>query len=109
MSDDIVCKPLDAQSVCDVIVHVVVRKERVGLEHHSGIAFIRRQIFYRFAVEEDVSAARLIEARNHSERRRFAAARRAEQSDEFTRLYRKGDIVDGDKFFSARSPVRVYF
>ena len=65
------------QSVSDVFVDRHVRKKRVVLEHESDRAFVYRHARHVFAFDGDAAARRNHKARDHAERRRFAAARRS--------------------------------
>ena len=91
----------DAQAVGDVGEHVHVRKERVALEHHADVALGRRQIGDVAAGDDDPAAGRRLEPGDHPQRRRLAAAARAEQRRQGPARNAKADLVDGQR------PVRI--
>ncbi len=64
----------------DVVAHVQMRKQRVGLEHHRGAALDRRQADDVLAADQDLAAGRIVVARDHAQDRGLAAARRAEET-----------------------------
>jgi hypothetical protein len=59
-----------------------VREQRVVLEDGVDVALVRRDAGDRVPVEEDLALVRLLEAGDHPERCRLAAAGRAEQAGE---------------------------
>ena len=63
-------------------VHGHVRIERVVLEHHGDVAVLRRHVVDDVAADQDLAAGDVLEAGDHAQRRRLAAARRADQDDE---------------------------
>ena len=74
--------PVAVQPVGDVLLHRHVREERVGLEHHVGRPLVGRQPGHVLPVDLDPPARRRLEAREHPQQRRLAAARAAEQAEE---------------------------
>ena len=72
-----------------------VRVERVALEHHRDVAVARRQVRDRAAADSDVAARDLLEAGDHPQRRRLAAAGRADQDQEL--LVADGQVDAGDR------------
>ena len=66
----------------DVLLHVKVREEGVALEHGVGRALERGTARYVLAVEEHAALAGFLEAGDHAERGRLAAAGRAEHREE---------------------------
>jgi hypothetical protein len=62
-----------------------VREERVALEHRVGRALEGGKAGDVLAVEQDATVARLLEPRDHPQRRRLAAATRAEEREELAR------------------------
>src|SRR3954451_2862491 len=74
--------PTEPQAVLDVLCGSHVREERVGLEDHPHVALVRRDARHVFPVDDDPSGVGSIEAGDDAERRRLAAARRAEQRQE---------------------------
>ena len=65
-----------------VVVQRHVRIERVGLEHHRDAALRRRASLTTRSADPDFAAGRFLEAGDHPQQRRFAAARRADEDDE---------------------------
>jgi hypothetical protein len=59
----------------------------------------------RLVAEVDRSRGRLLEATDHPQRRRLAAARRAEQGEEAAALDLEREVVDGDDVVEALSDV----
>jgi hypothetical protein len=64
----------DAQAVAHVVAHGHVREEGVVLEDHRGAAPVRRDVVDPPAAEHDVAGVGVVEARDHPQRRRLAAA-----------------------------------
>jgi hypothetical protein len=60
-----------------------MRIERVGLEHHGDVAILGRQIIDHAAVDPELAIGDGFKARHHAEQGRLAAARGADQHDEF--------------------------
>ena len=71
-----------AQAVADVAGDVHVREEGVVLEDRVDVALVGRDAGDRLAGEQDLALGRLLEAGDHPQRRRLAAARRPEQAVE---------------------------
>jgi hypothetical protein len=84
-----------AQAVPDVLVHVHMREQRVVLEDRVDVSLVRRHAGDRLAGEEDLALGRLLEARDHAERRRLAAAGRTEQRIELATFDREVHVIDG--------------
>src|SRR4051812_12309377 len=72
----------DLQPELDVLRGRHVREQRVRLEHHAHVALRRRDVRDVLAVDDDPAAVGSIEAGDEPQRRRLAAARRAEQREE---------------------------
>ena len=87
---------LAAQPEGDVLEDRQVREERVALEDGVDVALVRRQSGDRAVAEVDRPRARLLEAADHAQRRRLAAARRPEQRVELAALDLEREVVDGD-------------
>ena len=66
----------------DVLEDREMREERVRLEDGVHVALVRRQRRHVDAAELDPPLGRLLEAADHPQRRRLAAARRPEQREE---------------------------
>ena len=74
--------PIHAQAEADVLEHAHVRKQRVRLEHGVHRSLVRRQRVDPPAVQRDRPLRRRDETADEIQRRRLAAARRAEQAEE---------------------------
>jgi hypothetical protein len=84
------------QAEGDVVPHREVREQRVGLEHHVERALVGHQPGDVLALEQYASRGRRLEAREHAQQRRLAAARRAEQGEDLAFGDVDADVVDGD-------------
>ena len=60
-----------------------MRVERDALKDHCDVALLRWDVLDGTAVKEDTAARWRVQPGDHVERRRLAAARRAQQDDEF--------------------------
>ena len=67
---------------CHVFEDRHVWIERIVLKDHRYIAVLWFERDHAFAIDPDVAAVELLEAGEHPERRRLAAAARAEQDEE---------------------------
>ena len=72
-----------AQAIGDVIADLEVREHRVVLEHHAGVAPMRRQRVDPPLAETDLAAIELAKSGDHAQQRGLAAARWPEQREEF--------------------------
>ena len=70
------------QAKRDVLKHIEVREQRVLLEHRVHLPLIRRQRGDVLAVKKDTAGLWCDKPGNHAQSGRFAAARRAQKSDE---------------------------
>ena len=71
-----------------------MREDGVVLEHHANVAPGGVEVVYAPVAEEEVAALYRVEARNHSQKRRLAAAGRTEQGEKFTRADMQREIGD---------------
>ena len=78
----------------DVAGHRHVREESIALEHHAGVATEGWKLGHVLIADEDASRGRLDEARDHAERRRFAAAGGSQQGHQLALLDAQRDVVD---------------
>ena len=89
----------------DVLPYRQVGVQRVVLEHQPHAAILRRQMGHIVLAEEDLSLRRLQQAADQVQRRAFAAAGGAQQTDELPIGDLKGEVMDGDdvaaRFFVA--------
>ena len=76
----------ELESVLDILAHRHVREDRIALEDHADIALVRRDIVDDLVIEADLAAFNGVEARDHAQKRRLSASRRAEQGKEFSIL-----------------------
>ena len=77
-----------------ILEHGEVREERVRLEDHAHLALVRRAARGPRPSTRMRPRRRVLEAGDHAQRRRLAAARRPEQRDERSALERERDVVD---------------
>ena len=77
------------EAECDVLAHAHMREERVVLEHGIDRSLIGRHVRDVFAFEVYSALIRLFEACYDAQGRRFAAARRSQQRDEFILVHDK--------------------
>ncbi len=88
---------LVAQAESQIVVDAHVLVERVVLEHHGDVAVARRQVVDHLPADPDVAAGDVFQAGDHAQRRRLAAAGRADQSDELLVRYFEVDVLYGVK------------
>ncbi|VEA09363.1 Uncharacterised protein [Salmonella enterica subsp. enterica serovar Sanjuan] len=86
------------QAKADVVRHVEMRKQRIGLETHGGVAFFRRQGVNRFIANQNASAVRLMKAADHFQQGGFTAAARPEQGHELPLFGAERDFPGGIEF-----------
>ena len=84
--------PLETER--DVVRDRHVREERVALEDGVHVALVRREPDDVAVAEEDPAGRRVLEAADHPEGRRLAAAGRAEQREERAPWDLERDAVD---------------
>jgi hypothetical protein len=83
-----------SQSVGDIVEHVQVRKNRIGLEHHVGRPQVRRHAVHRYSVDGDDAMIGRLEARDHAQQCALAAARWPQQRKEHAAFDRQIDRID---------------
>ena len=71
-----------------------MREERVALEHRVDVALVRRHLRDVDVVEHDPAARRPLEAGDHPQGRRLAAAGRADHREELPGGHLQVDAVD---------------
>jgi hypothetical protein len=92
---DLVLRRLaDAKAIAQVLAHVHVRVEGVVLEHHGDVATSRLDVGDVAFAEVDRALVHRLEARDHPQQRRLAAAGGPDEHHELTALDRKADPVD---------------
>ncbi len=75
--------------------HVEVGKQRVILEDHRDIAVVRQFVGYVLAVKQDLAVGSDLEAGDDAHRRGLAAARWADEDNEFAIRRGKGEVLNG--------------
>ncbi len=95
---------LGLEREADVGAHRHVGIERVVLEHHRDVAIDRVEVVDDDVAHEDLARGRLLEAGDHPQSGRLAAARRADEDHELAVLDAEVKIVDGDR--PVREPLR---
>src|SRR5581483_11087287 len=95
LPDLLLRRPLDLQREGDVVVDGEVRVERVALEDHRDVAALRREPVDHPLPDPHDAVADLLEAGDHTERRRLAAAGRPDEHHELAVLDRELQPVDG--------------
>ena len=89
--------PVLPQTEGDVLLHVHVREERIGLEHHVDGPLVGRRRGDVHAVDPDAALGRALESGHHAQQRRLAGARAAEQAEDLAAVDVERDVVDGDE------------
>jgi hypothetical protein len=84
-----------AQAEADVVGDGHVREDRVALEHHGDAALAGRQVGDVVVADHDAAGVWVLEAGQHPQQGRLAAAGRAEQDHELAVLDRQTDVGDG--------------
>ena len=88
---------LQAQAERDVLVDREVRVERVALEDHGDVAVARRDVVDDPVADPDCALRDVLEAGDHPEGGRLAAARRADEDHELSVLDFQVEPVDGSR------------
>ena len=78
-----------------------MREERVRLEDGVDVALVRRPAGDGLGAEVDRALGRLLEAADHSQRRRLAATGGPEHREEAAAVDLERDLVDGDHVVEA--------
>ncbi len=78
----------------DVLPHVHVREQRVGLEHHGDAALRRRRIGNVLAADDDLPGRDALEPGDHAQQRGLAASGRADEDHELAGFDGKVDALD---------------
>ena len=88
------------ERVFHILAHRHVRPKRIGLEHHSNAALVRRKvnamrcIEHRIAAECDPTGVGHLKPRQTTQRRGLAASTRAQQDQELALFNLKTQVVD---------------
>ena len=72
----------DLEAVGHVVEDVIVREQRVALEHHGRVPLVGGQLVDGLVAEIDLALVGALKARDHSQRGGLAAARGAQQRHE---------------------------
>src|SRR5258705_1836582 len=87
--------PLALEWECDVLTHLHVRVQREQLEHEANISLGGSLVGHILAVEQDLTLGRQLKTGDHSQGGGLAAARGAEQHEEFPVAYGKAGFAHG--------------
>jgi hypothetical protein len=85
------------QTEGDVLLHRHVRKQRIRLEHHVDRPLVRRNARHVRAIDPDAAAGGFLETGEHAQQRGLAAARAAEQAEQFLLIDLQRNVVDRDE------------
>src|SRR5690606_35286189 len=85
----------DLEPVGDVLVDAHVGEERVALEHHGDVPEVGGQAGDVVVVQPDLALGGTLQPGDHPQDRRLAAARRAQQREQFSLRHVEVDMVDG--------------
>ena len=85
----------ELEPVGEVVPHRHVRVERVVLEDHRDVALLGRLVGDVQVADVDVSHGDVLEAGDHPQQRRLAAAGGADEDDELAEPDVEADAVDG--------------
>src|SRR5262249_20061069 len=91
--DDVLRSACHGETESDILIHSQMRIQSVRLEHHGDLAFRGRHGTDVDAVDEQRPRRCILETRDDSEQRRFAATRWAEQAEELSLLHFEIDIL----------------
>ena len=83
------------QAEADIVGDAHMRKQRVGLEHHGGVALMRRHLGHAPVAEPDVAGIGHEETGDHAQGRGLAAAGGPEQGQEFAVGDVQAHAIDG--------------
>jgi hypothetical protein len=97
LADVLAGQPFLLQPERDVLLDRHVREQRVGLEHHVHRPLVGRHALHVLAVDEDAPVGRHLEPGEHAQECRLAAARAAQQAEDFAAVDVQRNIVDRDE------------
>ena len=78
-----------------VLAHRHVRIQRVVLEDHRDVAIARRELVDALAADDQLAVGDLLQARDHPQRGRLPAARRADEDHELAVADLEVHVLDG--------------
>src|SRR6185503_15431382 len=81
-----------------VLANGEVGVERVALEHHRDVAVLGVEVVHHPAGDRDLAAGDVLEAGEHAQQRRLAAARRSDQHHELAVGNFEGNAVQDSGF-----------
>ena len=81
----------------DVLRHIEVGEQRVGLEDRVHVALVRREVGHVASAQVDGPERRLLEAADHPQRGRLPAARRPQHAEELALLDVEREVVNGGR------------
>ena len=83
------------QTEGQVVAHVHVGVEGVGLEHHGDVAVLGGDVVHDPAVDREIAGGDALQPRDHPQDGGLAAPRGAEQDHELAVLHPEADVRDG--------------
>ncbi|CAM2138117.1 hypothetical protein PT2222_100127 [Paraburkholderia tropica] len=94
--DFVLRHPFLLEAERNIRFHAHMRKERIRLEHHVDRTAIGRQRREVLAIDEDLARGGRFQPGEHAQQRGLAAARTAEQREQFILRDVQADVVHGD-------------
>ena len=85
----------ELQREAHVLAHGHVRIQRVVLEDHRDVAIARRQVVDDLVADQQLTLRDVLQAGDHPQRGRLAAARRADEDHELAVLDVEVHVLDG--------------
>jgi hypothetical protein len=92
---DVLRRVSQTQPEADVVGDGEVRVERVVLEDHRDVPLLGRQVVHDALADRDLAFGDVLEPRDHPQRGRLAAARRADEHDELAVADLEREVVHG--------------
>ena len=90
----------ELEAVGHVVKHIVMREQRIALEHHGGVALVGGQLVDGLAAQVDFALVRALKAGHHAQRRRLSAAGGAQKRHEAARRNVQRHIMHGVKILA---------
>ena len=100
---------LELEREGDVFIDGHVRIKRIVLEDHRDVAVLGRDVVHLLAVDEELTAADLLETGDHAQRGRLAAAARADEHDELLVGHVDVEVLHGDNAFVSDLQIVLLF
>src|SRR5262249_33398056 len=79
----------------EVVLDRHMRIERVALENHRDVPFLRRQVVDDAVADPELAVGDLLQPGDHAKRRRLAATRRADENHQLAVVDREVEVEDG--------------